>query len=102
MEKDSSIHLSAAHFTPFMCGMGEILSPKWVQTMPIIGPQNAQYCAQNTRQNMPEIPILSNNFLIYGLRIVSCCTKERTSAIIGIVENERTTSTTKLLLYWLG
>ena len=55
MEKDDLIDLSAAHFTPFMCGMGEILSPKWVQTMPIIGPQNAQYCAQNT----PEIPILS-------------------------------------------
>jgi len=24
--------------------MGPMLSPKWVQTMPIIGPQNAQYC----------------------------------------------------------
>jgi len=60
MREDPSIDLSAAHFTPFMCGVGEILSPKWVQTMPIIGPQNAQYCAQNMRQNMPEITILSN------------------------------------------
>ena len=38
MSEDDSIDLSAAHFTPFICGMGEILSPKWVQTMPIICP----------------------------------------------------------------
>ena len=56
MREDDSIDLSAAHFTPFMCGMGEILSPKWVQTMPIIGPQNAQYCARNTRQTCPKLP----------------------------------------------
>jgi len=72
IEKDPFFfHLRAAYFTPFMCRMGAILSPKWVQIMPIIGPQNAQYYAQNMRQNLPEITILSNNNIAGGALTVS-------------------------------